>query len=110
MIIVKLTREKKLSLKLVKIKAHANDPWNNKADLLAKEASLASRIKWSPANAYKIHTIPKWKETTIDIVSRDFIKEINKVIQLENWTNQNRIQDIFKEQIQNQDNYAWKQL
>jgi ribonuclease HI/endonuclease/exonuclease/phosphatase family metal-dependent hydrolase len=109
-IIIKLIKERNILLKLVKVKAHANDPWNNKADLLAKEASSAPRIKWSSAKAYRIQTVPKWKEIPIDIAPRDFIKEINKVRQLKDWTSQNRIQEMFSDQIQNQEGFAWKQL
>ena len=79
-IVLKTVKEKELNVELIKVKAHSKDFWNEKADKLAKEASLTSNISWSPSDAHKIQTVPKWNnDITIDIAPRNFIKEINKI-------------------------------
>ena len=52
-------------------------------------------IKWLSYETHKIQTSPKWNEITLDIALRDFIKEINKVTVLKEWTNQHQIKDLF---------------
>ena len=108
--IIETIKEKRLKLEMTKVKAHSKDPWNDKADRLAKKASLTSNIRWAPTEIYKIQTTPKWNGITIDIASRNFIKEINKVKVLKDWTEQNRIKDLLGEQIQNYQVYGWRQL
>jgi len=77
---------------------------------LAKEASTTSSIIWSPSDAYKIQSTPIWNGLIIDIAPRNFIKEINKLITIKEWTNQNRIHDLFGTQIQDFNNYGWRQF
>ena len=67
-------------------------------------------IKQSSYETHKIQTLPKWNGITLDIAPRDFIKEINKVTVLKEWTNQYQIKDLFSPQIQDHNNYGWKQL
>jgi ribonuclease HI len=109
-IIINTTKGKKLDLTLIKVKAHSNDTFNDKADQLAKEAASMSIIEWSPSEVYKIQTTPIWNGITIDIAPRNFIKEINKIIILKEWTTQHRINNLFSSQIQDHNNYGWKQF
>lgn len=109
-IILEAVKSKKLKLTLVKVKAHSNDPWNERADKLAKEAASTSNIKWSLSGTYKIQTIPKWMDTTIDMAPRNFIKEVNKIKVLKEWTELNRIQSLFNKQISDPQSYEWRQL
>jgi ribonuclease HI len=109
-IIIDMSKKKNLELTLVKVKAHSNDFNNDKADQLAKEASLLPVIEWMSAGTYKIQTVLKWREIIVDIAPRNFIKEINKINILKEWTNQCRIKNLFGSQIQKYKDYGWKQL
>ena len=61
-------------------------------------------------STYKIKTIPEQHGITIDIAIRDFIKKINNKQLMNKWINQRRIQETFKEQLQNPEKYNWKSL
>ena len=103
--IINTVKKKNIKLTLTKVKAHSNNPLNDKANILAKEASQLPSISWTQFRKYKIQTIPKWKEIIIDIAPRNFIKEINKIKILKEWTNQQRIQNLFGQEIQEPDKY-----
>jgi hypothetical protein len=47
-------------------------------------------------------------EITIDMAPRNFIKEINKIKVLKEWTELNRIQLLFNKQISDPQNYEWR--
>ena len=103
--IIDTVKKKNIKLTLTKVKAHSNNLLNDKADILAKEASQLPSISWTQSRKYKIQTIPKWKEIIIDIAPRNFIKEINKIKILKEWTNQQRIQNLFGQEIQEPNKY-----
>ena len=76
-IIIDTVKKRNINLLFKKVKAHTGDLNNDKADLLAKQATKTSIIEWNKIENSKIQTTPEWKNITIDIAIRDFIKEIN---------------------------------
>jgi ribonuclease HI/endonuclease/exonuclease/phosphatase family metal-dependent hydrolase len=109
-IIIDTTKKRNINLHLNKVKAHAGNVHNEKADQLAKQATQAEIIKWKDTATYKIQALPVWKDIVIDIATRSFVKEVNQKQNICKWSMQKRIQRTFKEQLQRSDNYSWKTL
>ena len=109
-IIIDTIKKRNIDLRFNKVKAHAGDALNEKADKLAKQATQTEIIRWNNTATYKIQALPVWNDIIIDTVIRNFIKEINYKQTIDKWTKQKRIKNTFEEQIQNPEDYDWKML
>src|SRR5436305_12546833 len=107
-IIIDTVKKKKIELTLNKVKTHAGNIYNEKADQLAKQATQMEIIKWNNITVYKIKALPTWNNIVIDITVRSFVKEVNQSQNLNKWTQQKRIQETFEKQIRNSEWYNWK--
>jgi len=101
---------KKLSVELTKVKAHNGNFFNEKADMLAKEALISPKIELRNIETGPIISPPTWRELTIDISIREFVKEINKKYINLKWANQNRNITNFSQEIQQEHLYDWEFL
>ena len=104
---IELVKKKNLDLKLTKVKAHSNDPYNDEADALAKGVLNLPAIEWKDLTSYKIPTEIKWKDKTLDDPIRQFIKKINSKTTVYQWTAQNRTEKKWSHQIKKQQEYTW---
>jgi hypothetical protein len=102
--------KKKLQLKLTKVKAHSKDLNNNRVDQLAKKAKEEPEVQWRTLSTTVPITVPEWNNIPIDISTRAFLKDYNEREILIQWTSQNRIQQRWKEEIQNPEKFDWKGL
>ena len=102
-----LVKKKELDLNLIKVKAHSNIQYNEKADILAKEALKFPTIEWKDLDSPKIITEIKWQDTVLDAPIRQFVKKTNTKIMTHQWTAQNRIDKKWGHQIQDQHRYTW---
>src|SRR5271170_1733229 len=71
-------QSKKLTVELIKVKAHDGDFFNKRADILAKEALSLPAIEINCQETGPILAPPTWNGIPIDIPIRNFIKELNK--------------------------------
>ena len=65
-------------------------------------------IFWKDLDNNILVTTPTWNEIIVDIGIRKFLKEINRRDIIVSWTKHNRIQEMWKQEIENQDNFSWK--
>jgi hypothetical protein len=107
---LELTQSKSLTVKLIKVKAHSGDHFNERVDILAKEALTLDPIEISIQETGPILVPPTWKNLIIDIPIRDFIKNMNKKIINLRWTDQNRNVDFFSQEIEQEDKFDWEFL
>ena len=77
-IIIDTVKKRKIELTLNKVKAHAGNTYNEKADQLAKQVTQMEIIKWNNIAAYKVKALPTWNNIVIDIAVRSFVKEVNQ--------------------------------
>ena len=108
--IMETIRSKELLVKFTKVKAHDGNFFNEKADALAKTALKFPNLNIDTHNTGTINIPPTWKDTTIDIPIRDFIKEIHKKALNFNWTKQQRNINTFSTEIQQEQQYEWESL
>ena len=108
--ILELTQSKSLTVKLIKVKAHSGDHFNERVDILAKEALTLDPIEISIQETGTILVPPTWKNLIIDIPIRDFIKNMNKKMINLRWTDQNRNVDFFSQEIEQEDKFDWEFL
>ena len=109
-IIINTIKKRNINQHFNKVKAYVGSIYNEKANQLTKQATHEKIIEWNKESTYKIKTLPIWHNTTIDMAMRDFVKEINNKQLMDKWSNQRRIQKMFKEQLQGSENYDWKSL
>ena len=103
-----IIRIKKLKLTLVKVKAHSGNKYNDKIDKLAKKGKETPEILWSDPTRPIWFAIPIWNQITIDMSTRDFIKEFHKIEITVDWTNQNRTVNRWSQEITNHKKHSWK--
>jgi hypothetical protein len=108
--LISIVNKKGLHLKLTKVKAHSKDAFNNQVDQLAKSAKEELEIQWEPLSKTIPITVPEWNRIPIDISTRAFLKDYNEREVLMQWISQNRIQQKWKEEIQNPEKFDWKGL
>ena len=108
--ITEASQSKRLTVKLIKVKAHNGDYFNDQADLLAKEALNLPAIEIAHKETGPIIVSPTWKNMPIDISTREFVKEINKKTINFQWSRQNRNIKIFSQEIENEDLYEWNNI
>ena len=108
--IVETIRCKELTVKITKVKAHNGNYFNEKADTLAKAALKLPNLNLDTNNTGTINIPPTWKNTTIDIPIRDFIKDIHKKALNFNWTQQHRNVNTLSTEIQQEQQYEWEFL
>ena len=100
-------QSKKLTVELIKVKAHDGDFFNKRADTLAKEALSLPAIETNCQETGPILALPTWNGIPIDIPIRDFIKELNKKSINFQWANQVRNINLFSQEIQQEEQYEW---
>jgi ribonuclease HI len=93
--IVETIKQKSLSLNLIKVKAHSGITYNEKADLLAKNALTLPSITFNLMDAHIISAIPTWNNIAIEISMREFIKQFHRYNNLDSWSNQARIKSLL---------------
>jgi hypothetical protein len=104
-----LIRGKNIQLKTHKVKGHSNDEFNDKADLLAKEAlSEVGLLKSRIINLDSIdrnqnsNSIVKisisWQDNYVDTNLRKFVRLIEDDKVCANWSLNNNIVDITDDQ------------
>ena len=93
--IIEASQSKRLIIKLIKVKAHNGDYFNDQANLLAKEALNFPTIEIAHKETGPIIVSPTWKNMPIDIFTREFVKEINKKTINFQWSRQNRNIKMF---------------
>ena len=69
---------KNLIVELIKVKAHNGNFFNDKADILAKEALHLPPIEINHQETGPIIAPLTWNNISIDISIREFVKELNK--------------------------------
>jgi ribonuclease HI len=107
---IDLIQKKQITVQMTKVKAHSNDTSNNKVDLLAKEAKEEPEIIWTKWYRQEALTTLCWNEIPIDIGARDFIKELYKRKILMKWAGQNRIQKRWMKEINDHENFDWREF
>ena len=109
-IFMETIQRRNINIIFKKVKAHANNNLNNKADYLAKLAAHLEPIEWNITSIYGINTIPTWENITCEINIRDLLKDLNKNITTIKWSKQQRIQKLLKDQIEEQTEFEWHLL
>src|SRR5581483_546853 len=107
---IDLIQKKQITVQMTKVKAHSNDANNNKVDLLAKEAKEEPEITWTKWYRQEALTTFCWNEIPIDIGARDFVKELHKRNILMKWAGQNRIQKRWSKEINDHENFDWREF
>jgi len=95
-------------MNLKKVKAHSGDIHNDQVDSLAKEGRNLTEIIWKDPRRPIWSVLPVWNSLTIDISTRDFMKEIHTKETVVEWSQQNRVQKRWTKEIREQDQYSWK--
>jgi hypothetical protein len=99
-----------------KVKGHSGDKFNDKADLLAKQAQkeaqtdLTTRIQSNITfNTSSINFLPTWNNLTIETHLRKFFKFCSSTLDSVYWSFLNRVKDRFID-LENRINetYIWK--
>src|SRR5271170_4008116 len=103
-------QSKKLTVELIKVKAHDGDFFNKRADTLAKEILSLPAIEINCQETGPILAPSTWNGIPIDIPIRDFIKELNKKSINFQWANQDRNTNLFSQEIQQEKQYEWSYL
>ena len=108
--IIEMVQSKDLTVELIKVKAHNGDFFNDKADMLVKEALNLPPIEINQQETGPIISPPAWNNIPIDISIREFVKELNKKSINYQWTNQDRNKKFFSKEITNEESYEWSFL
>ena len=74
-IIFKVIEERQITISLVKVTAHSNDPYNDKADQLAKSSLFSPPLILSLNHIPFINYIPTFNNMPIHCLLRSFLKD-----------------------------------
>ena len=78
--IVDIIKTKELQVSLVKVKAHADDQWNNKVDLLAKKGLTLNRvIEPTEIRSQTFSFKLLWNNIKVEANPRSFIKLLQQL-------------------------------
>ncbi|RHZ58976.1 hypothetical protein Glove_366g29 [Diversispora epigaea] len=106
--ILETVKSKSLSVILFKVKAHSGVNFNKQVDRLAKNALNLEPIQFNIIDTGPLFTIPTWDIFSVNINTRNFIKQIHKYINLYTWKSQNRIKKFLTDDPSDQSNSDWK--
>ena len=109
-IIIEAIERRRLEVSFKKVKAHANDELNKKADRLAKLATLVEPLTWNSIGQHKINVVPVWEGIICEENIRNLVKDLNQKSTIIKWTKQQRVQKLLGEQVNLQTEYEWSQL
>jgi ribonuclease HI len=82
-----------LQVTFYKVQAHSDNPYNNLADLLAKQHISSPSLHFNYTNIYNPYHIIYWDRHFIEHPTRSFIKNICKAYILAMWSSQKRNQE-----------------
>ncbi|RHZ54202.1 hypothetical protein Glove_429g60 [Diversispora epigaea] len=102
--ILETVKSKSLSVILFKVKAHSGVNFNEQVDRLAKNALNLEPIQFNIIDTGPLFTIPTWDIFSVNINTRNFIKQIHKYINLYTWKSQNRIKKFLTDDPSDQSN------
>ena len=74
-IIFKVIEERQITISLLKVTAHSNDPYNDKADQLAKSSLLSPPLSLSLNHIPFVNYIPTFNNMPIHRLLRSFLKD-----------------------------------
>ncbi|RIB19704.1 hypothetical protein C2G38_2245007 [Gigaspora rosea] len=84
--IADLIKAKEINLELKKIKGHSNNKWNDKADVLAKKATILVQLTDINADINTRISFPLyWNEYKVEKATRPFLKKIFETWNGTNW-------------------------
>jgi ribonuclease HI len=114
LMILETIKTKNLSVLFFKVKAHSGVIFNEQVDRLAKNALSLEPIQFNVIDTGPLFVIPTWDIFSVDINTRNFIKQMHKYINLYAWKNQNRIRKLLTDDPSDQSSsdwqLAWKRL
>ena len=88
--LLNVTHAFNIKLNLHKIKAHADNSFNNQADLLARAHSGAHKLLFNHANIHNPSFFLQWENHPVEGSTRRFIKNICKAHIIAMWSSQKR--------------------
>ena len=102
-----MVQSKVLTIDLIKIKVYSRNLSNEYANQLTKKALDLPSVEIDYQETDPILSSPSWNNISIDISTREFIKEIHKKLINFNWISQNRNQELFLQETVNENQYEW---
>ncbi|GBC07765.1 hypothetical protein RclHR1_07680019 [Rhizophagus clarus] len=98
--------DRNLDLELIKVKAHAGDPWNDLADELAKKGAALSTYYQLTFNfgSQACRFSPHFEDTPIEQKLRNFLSTMGTVQSCSEWRDLRINEDIF---VQRSIQYQW---
>ncbi|RHZ87981.1 hypothetical protein Glove_27g56 [Diversispora epigaea] len=106
--ILETINTKSLLVLLFKVKAHSGVTFNEQADRLAKDALNLEPIQFNIIDTGPLSAIPTWDKFSVNINTRNFIKQMHKYINLYTWKSQNRIKKLLTDDPLDQSSSDWK--